>query len=65
MNSPRAITSITILAALLLGGLAIAQRNRGGFDRNGFGGGGFGGRNGVPDWEGKDHMPDDVFTFDL
>ena len=60
MRSPRAITSITICTALALGGLALAQRNRGGFDPFGQG---VVDRNGVPDWEVKDHMPDDVFTF--
>jgi hypothetical protein len=59
MRTPRAITSITAAAALVLGGLAVAQRN-GPFaraDQPGFI------RNGVPDWEVKSHMPDDVFTF--
>ena len=59
MKTPRALTTFIVGTALLLSGLAIAQRNRG------FGnpGGGFGDRNGVPDWQVKDHMPDDVFTF--
>ena len=59
MRTPRAITSITILAALALGGLALAQHRRGPDPFQRFGGD----RNGVPDWQVKDDMPDDVFTF--
>ena len=61
MKTPRAITSITIASALLIGGLAIAQRNRDFHPHDPFGGG-FD-RNGVPDWDLGDHMPHDVFTF--
>lgn len=60
MNTPHALTSSVVLSAIVLGGLALAQRNRGGFDSDPFGDSD---RNGVPDWQVNDHMPDDVFTF--
>jgi hypothetical protein len=60
MKTPRALTSSVAITALVLGGLALAQRDRGGFIQRLFGGSD---RNGVPDWQVKDHMPDDVFTF--
>ena len=60
MKSPRLLTSSVALTALLIGGLVLAQRDRGGFDADPFDDDG---RKGVPDWQVKDHMPDDVFTF--
>ncbi|MBV69967.1 MAG: transmembrane prediction [Myxococcales bacterium] len=60
MKIPRALTSTVIISAVLLGSLVLAQRNRGDFGRGSLEDSY---RNGVPDWQVKDHMPDDVFTF--